>query len=695
MIIDNNGRLAPVVLNALCREYFTGIAVDVEKDRYEALHFSSWMEKYPPEGKFSDFVETYVEEYVTGESQNELRVALASDTINRRMEGTLENRDEECGYYMDYASMRYGEAHWCKSTVLPLQYKENGKIQLVLVLLQDITEQKKMELQSKEQENAVMAAIAKKHQKLMKETRQSEIISAISTLYKEIAVVYLKDMTYEIVSGPRKFEGVKGKIEMLMEPFVRKMVFRDDWDEFEAFVDFTTLDKRMEGKRYIQKEFRSVDEKWHDLTFIVKKWDRTGKIASVLVAVRDIDEQKKHDLEYQEQLKSAKKAAEQAREEADRANEAKTNFLRRISHDIRTPINGIRGLVQMSNYYGNDPERLDMCRSRVLGSTDHLLSLVNDVLDMSKLESGKFTLRHDPFRLSKVLEEVCIVSASQADEANVGFVVNNTQEMEHDRLIGSPVYLKRILLNFTSNAIKYNRVGGQVSVYGKEVSFDGKTAWYEFVCEDTGIGMSEEFQKHAFEPFTQEEKDDARTRYAGTGLGLAITKQLTDLMGGTIELKSTEQVGTRVVFRLPLEVDFEEHPEKEKTDYSKVMFDGVKALLVEDNDLNAEIALFLLEQHGMKATWVQNGQMAVSAVSEDDYDVIFMDIMMPVMNGLEAAKAIRRINREIPMFAMTANAFTDDIQKSLEAGMNAHLTKPLQEKEIIKAVMKYIKYKKD
>ena len=139
MIIDNNGRLAPVVLNALCREYFTGIAVDVEKDRYEALHFSSLMEKYPPEGKFSDFVETYVEEYVTGESQNELRVALASDTINRRMEGTLENRDEESGYYMDYASMRYGEAHWCKSTVLPLQYKENGKIQLVLVLLQDIT----------------------------------------------------------------------------------------------------------------------------------------------------------------------------------------------------------------------------------------------------------------------------------------------------------------------------------------------------------------------------------------------------------------------------------------------------------------------------------------------------------------------------------------------------------------------------
>ena len=364
-----------------------------------------------------------------------------------------------------------------------------------------------------------------------------------------------------------------------------------------------------------------------------------------------------------------------------------------MSHDIRTPINGIRGLVRMSDYYGNDPERMKDCRAKVLTATDHLLSLVNDVLDMGKLESGKFILKHDPFTLSRVLKEVNMVSESQAEDCNIRFISQDIKEIEHDHVIGSPVYLKRIFLNFMSNAIKYNREGGSVYVHGREVSFDGKTALYEFVCEDTGIGMSEEFQKYAFEPFTQEEKDDARTIYAGTGLGLSITKQLIDLMGGEIKLESKEGVGTKVIFRIPLEVDLEERSEKTEIDYSKVMFDGVRVLLVEDNGLNAEIASFLLERHGMEVTWVQNGKKAVDEMTRnpDAYDVIFMDIMMPIMDGLKATETIRRMGYTIPILAMTANAFTDDMQKSLAVGMDAHLTKPLHEKAIIKAITKYVK----
>lgn len=572
MRIDNKSKVAPLVLNALCREYFTGIIVNVEKDQYEVLHFSPWMEKYPEEGIFSEFVDEYVRDYVKEEFQQELRNALSKSVLCKYLESTQEE-NEACSCYVEYASVRYEKPCWCKCKVQPLVGEENeiGKAQHVLVLLQDITERKNYE-----------------------------------TEYQE------------------KLKAAKIQAE--------------------------SAQKRAEEARHVAEEAQRLAE-------------------------------------------AAKKRAEKAKEEADRANEAKTNFLRRMSHDIRTPINGIRGLVQMSDYYGNNPEKMKDCKAKVLGATDHLLSLVNDVLDMGKLESGKFILKQDPFTLSRVLEEVNVVSESQAESCNVQFIYKDLREIEHDHVIGSPVYLKRIFLNFTSNAIKYNRSGGRVYVYGQEISFDGKTALYEFVCEDTGIGMSEEFQKYAFEPFTQEEKDDARTIYAGTGLGLSITKQLIDLMGGEIKLESKEGVGTKVIFRIPLEVDLEERSEKTEIDYSKVMFDGVRVLLVEDNELNAEIASFLLERHGMEVTWVQNGKKAVDEMTRnpDAYDVIFMDIMMPIMDGLKATETIRRMGNTIPILAMTANAFTDDMQKSLAVGMDAHLTKPLHEKAIIKAITKYVK----
>lgn len=565
MRIDNKSKVAPLVLDALCREYFTGIIVDVEKDQYEVLHFSPWMEKYPKEGKFSEFIDEYVKDFITEEFQQELRKALSKSMLCKYLESAQEE-NEERSYYVEYASVRYEKPCWCKCKVHPLRGEENetGKAQHVLVLLQDITERKNYE-----------------------------------TEYQE------------------KLKAAKKQAE--------------------------AAQKRAEEARYVAEE--------------------------------------------------AQRLAEKAKEEADRANEAKTNFLRRMSHDIRTPINGIRGLVRMSDYYGNDPERMKDCRAKVLTATDHLLSLVNDVLDMGKLESGKFILKHDPFTLSRVLKEVNMVSESQAEDCNIRFISQDIKEIEHDHVIGSPVYLKRIFLNFMSNAIKYNREGGSVYVHGREVSFDGKTALYEFVCEDTGIGMSEEFQKYAFEPFTQEEKDDARTIYAGTGLGLSITKQLIDLMGGEIKLESKEGVGTKVIFRIPLEVDLEERSEKTEIDYSKVMFDGVRVLLVEDNGLNAEIASFLLERHGMEVTWVQNGKKAVDEMTRnpDAYDVIFMDIMMPIMDGLKATETIRRMGNTIPILAMTANAFTDDMQKSLAVGMDAHLTKPLHEKAIVKAITKYVK----
>ncbi len=389
---------------------------------------------------------------------------------------------------------------------------------------------------------------------------------------------------------------------------------------------------------------------------------------------------------YQRDLMDAKQAAEVA-------NATKTDFLRRMSHDIRTPINGIRGMVQIAAHNADDPAKLKDCNEKIWKATDHLLSLVNDVLDMNKLESGKFTVRHEPFVLSQVLDEANAIAEAQAAEHGVTFIVQDTGEVEHDHLIGNPIYLQRIFTNFLNNAVKYNKPGGIVRAFGKELSFDGKTATYEFVCEDTGIGMSEEFLEHAFEAFTQEGQSQARTTYSGTGLGLSISKSLIELMGGEVELASTLGEGTRVTFRIPFEVDPAPAVDEDKRDYGNVTFGGVRALLVEDNDLNAEIATFMLEQHGLEVTWVENGQLAVDALAErpDSYDVVFMDVMMPVMDGLTATREIRgKLGSDVPIFAMTANAFIDDIQASLDAGMNEHLTKPLREKDIVRALLKHV-----
>ena len=400
----------------------------------------------------------------------------------------------------------------------------------------------------------------------------------------------------------------------------------------------------------------------------------------------DAVRQRETDEAYQRELVAAKQAAEMA-------NATKTDFLRRMSHDIRTPINGIRGMVQIAGHNEGDPEKLKDCNEKIWKATDHLLSLVNDVLDMNKLESGQFTVRHEPFVLSQILDEVNAIAEAQAAEHGVTFIAQDPGEVKHDYLVGSPVYLQRIFSNFLTNAVKYNRPGGFVRVYGRELSFDGKTALYEFVCEDNGIGMSEEFLEHAFEAFSQEGQAEARTTYSGTGLGLSISKSLIELLGGEVELTSKLGEGTRVVFRIPFEVAEESDCDERQADYSGVRFDGVRVLLVEDNDLNAEIAAFMLERRGMEVTRVENGRLAVDALAAcpSDYDVVFMDVMMPVMDGLAATREIRgSLGCDVPIFAMTANAFTDDVQRSLDAGMDEHLTKPLREDDIVKALLKHL-----
>lgn len=397
-------------------------------------------------------------------------------------------------------------------------------------------------------------------------------------------------------------------------------------------------------------------------------------------------------LQENEELKAALEELRTTKQEAERANRAKTDFLLRMSHDIRTPMNGIMGMLDIEDRYADDVERLAECRGKIRDSSKILLELVNEVLDMSKLESGEIVLEHIPFDLGVESKEVFYSIKKQADDRDIE-IVQEDCGVTHNRLIGSPIHLKRLMLNIIGNAVKYNKEHGKIYITCKEVGDDGKIMQLEFICRDTGIGMSPEFLEHIFEPFTQENASP-RTRWGGTGLGMSIAKNLTERMGGTITVESTQGEGTTFDVIIPFEIDASIPEESQVQDGAEqYSIRNMHILLAEDNELNMEIARVLLEEEGAKVTLAWNGQEAVDIFAESapgEFDVILMDVMMPALNGHEAARQIRAMNRPdagaIPIVAMTANAFTEEKLASLEAGMNDHIIKPFRIELVVKTV---------
>ena len=518
--------------------------------------------------------------------------------------------------------------------------------------------------------------------------QNNEIVATIGKIYWIIYRMDLLTNTYEEISSEEEMYRLTGKHGNTREVFkeVCENVVAPEYQPImKEFLNTSTLAERMKKEESISIEYLAANGQWHLGRFIVKDRDANGQVVTVLYVANEIDERKRKELEYQRKLKETV-------EEAERANIAKTDFLRRMSHDIRTPINGIRGMVEIENHYANDVKKLEECRKKIWEASGYLLSLVNNVLDMNKLESGSIILEEEAFDIQQMLEESKAVIGMEATEYGVRFSMK-ADEIRHRYLIGSPTYLKQILMNLANNAMKYNREGGRVAVSCRETLNDGQRAVFEFICADTGIGMSEEFQERAFEPFSQEKKD-ARSTFTGSGLGLSIIKNLVEYMSGTIELCSKENVGTTFKIRIPIAIDRKPYQEEKTAETADIK--GMRALVVEDNQLNMEIAKFMLENQGLIVTGVENGKEAVDLFAEskpDDFRFIFMDVMMPVMGGLEATRKIRSMNRpdakSVPIFAMTANAFKDDILASLEAGMNKHLTKPLDESKIVAALQEY------
>lgn len=393
-------------------------------------------------------------------------------------------------------------------------------------------------------------------------------------------------------------------------------------------------------------------------------------------------------------LSESQQSQQQAYEAANKANNAKSEFLSRMSHDIRTPLNGIKGMVEILRKNRQNPKKVDDCIDKIEISASHLLSLLNDILDLQKLESGKMTFSREPFDLNQLLDSCIVITQTLAAEQDLTICFKK-KGILHSALYGSPSHLRQIFLNVLSNAVKYNKPHGSITVRATELPCQNHTARFCFEFEDTGIGMNKEYLEHIFDPFSQE-NPGFRTTYTGNGLGMPIIKNIVDRMNGTVIVTSEPNKGTNVRIELAFEICEDTHSEPE-TVSSPAEYSGLKVLVAEDNTINMEITKYLLEDVGITVTPAVNGREALdffTASVPGTYSLIFMDILMPVMDGLTATKEIRALSRpdaaSVPIIALTANAFTDNIKKCREAGMNDHIAKPLDINRINQILAQYI-----
>lgn len=526
------------------------------------------------------------------------------------------------------------------------------------------------------------------------ERKYQNLTAATSQIYHAIYHIDLIQDRIEKLAGANQNytpTGVVTSATAQLNDILEKLVAPSHHEIMQYFFDLTTVNDRLHGKLFISREYPSPQGIWRRATFIVQNRDTDDDVTEILYVTQIIDDYKQKELAYQQELVKAVESANQA-------NTAKTDFLNRMSHDIRTPLNGILGMLDIAQKNETNPKALLECHEKMRTAAFHLKALVNDVLDMQRMETDRFFLEQIPFDIREILDNCWSMLEAQASRLDITLKKIKPGSLKYPYLIGSPLHIRQIFMNLLSNAIKYNKPGGSISVHAKIIGQVHQNVIYKFIISDTGIGISPEFQKHIFEPFAQEDTG-ARTIYKGTGLGMAIVHRLVQEMGGTIQLKSEKNVGSTFTLILPFTID-EHQPSasaETATDTPADLTD-LHILVVEDNELNLEIAVFSLEAAGLNISTAINGLEAVRLFEKSkpyEYDIILMDIMMPVMNGLDAAKAIRGLSRPdaptVPIIALSANAFAEDIQKSKNAGINEHLAKPLEMDKVLKVIASYCK----
>ncbi len=622
-------------------------------------------------------------EMLTPESQNQNTV---KDILENFENGITHM---SCEYYIP------DENRYYRRIILLSEDEITGHV-MAIVVANDITEVIR-ENSRKRNELAMINRSLKK---------QIEITKSFSSLYFASWKINLEKCEISEISAAGWAHEVcresKNDYKMACAILIDRFTAEDYKQTMSEFLDIDTLQQRINHEKYLSCEYVGSINGWCSATFIPSKINKKGNVTNVIYAIRGVDAEKRKELD-------AKRALQEAYDVANRANAAKTDFLASMSHDIRTPMNAIIGMTTIAEANLDDKKRVEDCLAKITVSSKHLLGLINEVLDMNKIESGNLELVMEKINLAELVDNLVILSKPQIEEKNhkLSVVMKN---VEHKNVIGDSMRLQQVFMNLMSNAVKYTPKGGEIKlIVSEKVTNNDRVGCYEFIFEDSGIGMSEDFLKKIFEPFTR--ANDSRVeKIEGTGLGMPITRNIVSMMNGDIKVESQVGKGSRFTVTIFLKRQQSVgkagdglEDEKERgfgdtiEDFARRSFRGKRVLLVEDNELNAEIALEILGMTDLEIEHVWDGKEAlekIENVEDGYYDIVFMDIQMPVMNGYEAARAIRALPRSyaksVPIIAMTANAFAEDVQESKRAGMNEHVAKPLDLNQLLATLNKWL-----
>ena len=673
---------------------------DALQDQYTVLRASSNF-FLAEDGSYSGAVEQIVQKLADDSSRKRMWERLQIPYI---ISNLSEKKEESAKYELPYCRKNGKEIQRGRMTFLRLDDTAAGKLHHFIVGFEVFHDMK----QVLEDERLHL----EQYYEQMKQSilENSNYIEALLETAEALYTVNLTQDRLEQIFHHRKKEerifDFQGELPCSYDGYCRKIRQHITEDTLETYKIIDTskslLDRFYAGEKQVTVEYQESNkdgkEIWIQKTVLMSQdtvydneKEREHTVVRGIIMFRNTSEFHEKDQKEKEQLQIAY-------EKADMESKTKTEFMNRMSHDLRTPINGILGMIHVIRKSWNNQEKLEDSVDKIEISTRHLMDLVNDVLDMSKLESGHLTVHEEPFDLEDLMKEVAVLMQGQLEETGITHR-KHRENMQHTMLKGDALQLQRIMMNLFGNAVKYNKKNGTIDTYATEISCDGKNVLYEFRIEDSGIGMSREYMEHElFQPFTQE-KADARTQYKGTGLGMSIVKGLIDRMNGTISVRSTPGEGSEFTFRLAFRLAEEERQQAaDNKEDAKDDLAGMRVLLVEDNDINMEIAEFYLTDAGMIVEKAWNGKEAVEkyeAAPKGYYSAILMDIMMPVMNGIEAARNIRRKEKnggkEIPIIAMTAQSERESKESCSLAGMNAYISKPVDPENLIRILRMYQK----
>ena len=671
-------------VNRLHRSFSDCLYCDARLDTYRTIRACESF-FLASDGSYTGAVEQIAEEQAAKSERSRVRSALQLDVLQRSLhnaENTLE---------LQYNAAE--ESRYSRLTVLPIDWDEAGVLHHFILAFETIRLNADQAIDPKEQ-------LTLYYEQLKQSILEND--SYVDALLDMAGTIYTVNLTRDTLERNISPAGKSDSDRALFHEY-RKRVTPATLGSYRTADTSARLLKRFAaGEKHITVEYCVQEDdgaiRWVQKTVLMTQTtvfdpeiNAEMPMVTAIILLQDTSQMHARDEQENARLQAAF-------DEMRIANRTKTEFLSRMSHDIRTPLNGIIGLLQVDETHFDDKALLLENHKKMQISANHLLSLINDVLQMSKLEEGTTVLTHERISLVELTRDIITIIIDRAEEAGIEWEYEKDKSIiPYPYIYGSPLHLRQIFLNIYSNCIKYNRPGGKITTHTDSLGEQDGKCTYRWTISDTGIGMSPDFVDHIFEPFTQE-KQDARSYYHGTGLGMTITKELVDRMGGSITVTSQLGVGSTFVITLPFEIA----PSPEQTPDAHAAPDisiaGCRLLLVEDNALNAEIAQILLTDEGATVTIVTDGKQAVEIVQNnppDTFDAVLMDVMMPVMNGIDAAKTIRSLNRPdaktLPIIAMTANAFYEDAQKCLAAGMNAHLAKPLQIKKVKQTIAEWVK----